>query len=53
MTSTDERVDVLAQDAIVQQGPNRITLKGSGIIVAIAMNGFVRGDGNNDASLRG
>ncbi|KWH24834.1 type IV secretion protein Rhs [Burkholderia cepacia] len=34
VTSTDERVDVLAQDAIVlQQGPNRITLKGGDIIV--------------------
>ncbi|MDR8068320.1 type VI secretion system Vgr family protein [Burkholderia cenocepacia] len=34
VTSTDERVDVLAQDAIVlQQGPNRITLKGGDIVV--------------------
>ncbi|CAM2174036.1 type VI secretion system secreted protein VgrG [Burkholderia cepacia] len=34
VTSIDERVDVLAQDAIVlQQGPNRITLKGGDIIV--------------------
>lgn len=34
VTSTDERVDVLAQDVIVlQQGPNRITLKGGDIIV--------------------
>ncbi|RKF44499.1 type VI secretion system Vgr family protein [Paraburkholderia fungorum] len=32
--STEDRVDVLAQDAIVlQQGPNRITLKGADITV--------------------
>ncbi|AIO65501.1 type VI secretion system Vgr family protein [Burkholderia oklahomensis] len=34
IVSTDERIDVLAKDAIVlQQGPNRITLKGGDITV--------------------
>lgn len=34
ITSTDDRIDVLAKDAIVlQQGPNRITLKGGDITV--------------------
>ncbi|WP_321817335.1 MULTISPECIES: type VI secretion system Vgr family protein [unclassified Paraburkholderia] len=34
IVSTEERLDVLAQDAIVlQQGPNRITLKGADITI--------------------
>ncbi|CAJ3822697.1 type VI secretion system Vgr family protein [Burkholderia pseudomallei] len=34
ITSTDDRIDVLAKDSIVlQQGPNRITLKGGDITV--------------------
>ncbi|MGU7779703.1 type VI secretion system tip protein TssI/VgrG [Burkholderia sp. PU8-34] len=47
ITSTDERVDVLAQDAIVlQQGPNRITLKGGDIVVETPGQFMVKSGGH-------